>query len=278
MNSSTRGFTLVEMLISLTLLGLVSGLSIRLLLTQHWSGVAQGERGALQASLRAGTLYLSSELRELGGTPGDPDIIAFAPESLTYRAMRGVGVSCQVTQGVVSLDTTHYSGYRSPQAGRDSLLLYQEGREESAADDHWIRLPIQSVGAGNCTSTPALFLGTSLDTALYPVTSFSSLAPVRTFEVMQLKLYQSGGDHWLGARSVSAGETIQPLIGPLEAHGLTLAYRDSLESPAGTPEDVRSIEITLRGLSAGAIRSGAGYGAPGRRRDSLRTRVRLRNW
>jgi hypothetical protein len=51
---------------------------------------------------------------------------------------------------------------------------------------------------------------------------------------MQIKLYQSQGNYWLGARSVSAGEVIQPVLGPLDNNGLSFAFRDSAGgSPGG---------------------------------------------
>jgi prepilin-type N-terminal cleavage/methylation domain-containing protein len=272
------GFTLIEVMVSLVMLGVVSALGVRLLLRQHWSATAQGERGALQASLRGGTLFLLSELRELGGSPGDPDIQAFAAESLTYRSMRGAGVSCARGPGTVSVDAAGFFGYRIPQAGRDSLLLFHEGREESATDDRWLHLPILSVSNGICVGAPAIVFRTVLDTTSYPLATFGQLAPIRTYEVMQIKLYSSSGDYWLGGRSVSGGETIQPIIGPLTSRGLGLAYLDSTGASAMSRDRVRSVEFTLRGLTADPIRTGAGEGAAQRRADSLVTRVLLRNW
>ncbi|MEO8199469.1 MAG: hypothetical protein ABI679_03005 [Gemmatimonadota bacterium] len=265
-------------MISLVLTVLIAGIALRILLRQHWTAVAAGERGALQSSLRGGALYLVSEFREIGGTPGDPDILAFAPESLTYRAMRGAGFSCRRSTGLVSISLASFTGYRSPQAGRDSLLLHLENGEATSADDQWLRIPVLSVGNGSCAGTPALDIATVLDTASYPTRSFATFAPLRTFEVMQVKLYQSAGEYWLGTRSVSAGETIQPVIGPLSSQGLALAYYDSTGAVATAATDVRSIEITIRGMTSVGVRSGAGFGSVNRQPDSLTTRVLLRNW
>lgn len=273
-----RGFTLVEVMISLVLLVVISGIALRVLIHQHWSGIAAGERGALQSSLRGGSLYLLTELRELGGTPGDPDILAFAPESLTYRAMRGSGWTCARTPGLVSVVSASLHGYRAVQPNRDSLLLHQENGPAGAADDRWLQMPVLAVGAGSCPGVPSMGITTLLDTTQVPPGSFSPLAPIRTFEVMQIKLYQSGGDYWLGTRSVSAGETIQPVVGPLSSRGLDFAYFDSAGAPATTAGDIRSMEVTLRGLTAAPVRSGGGFGPAVRRPDSLVARVFLRNW
>lgn len=276
--SLERGFTLVEVLVSLVLLVLVAGIGLRLFLRQHWTGVAQSDAGAMQSSLRAGLLFLASELRELGGSPGDGDILVFSPESLTYRSMRGAGVSCARSDLSVLVEAGTFSGYRSPQAGRDSLLLHYEGRPHTAADDRWLHLPLAAVGGSSCAGTPALLFTTTLDTAAFPPAAFAPLAPARTFEIMQVKLYRSGTEYWLGARSVSAGETIQPVVGPLASNGLELSYHDSTGSVTSEAENIRSIGITLRALSSNATRTGGGFGLPAPRTDSLVTTVALRNW
>jgi len=273
-----RGFTLVEVMVSLVLMVLVAILALRLFLVQHWTGVAQGETAAVQAALRAGSLFLATELRELGGSPGDPDILIFSPESLTYRAMRGSGMTCARTPSSILVDTASFSGYRTVQTSRDSALLHFEGRLDTSSDDRWIHLPILAIGATACAGAGALQFTTTIDTTLFPLQRFAPLAPIRTFEIMQIKLYQSGGEYWLGARSVSAGETIQPLAGPLTSHGLALSYRDSVGGPASGAESIRSIGITLRALSSTATRRSGGAGVPTRITDSLITAVALRNW
>jgi prepilin-type N-terminal cleavage/methylation domain-containing protein len=275
---SRRGVTLVEMIVTITLLALVSGVALRLLLRQHWTGEAQSQRAALQGTLRAAVLYLESEMRELGGSPGDPDIIAFAAESLTYRSMRSAGTSCAMSPAALTVSTADLYGYRAPQAGRDSLLVFMDGSPAISSDDRWLHLPLISVSGGSCGGRPALVLGTAIDTAATPLSWFPPLAPFRSFEIMQARLYSSGGDYWLGARSVSAAEIIQPLAGPFLVHGLAMQFFDSLVGPAGSAGGIRSVDITLRGVSAAPIRTGAGMGLPQRRTDSLSTHVLLRNW
>lgn len=265
------------MAVGLVLLALVSGIALRLLLRQHWTADAQGQRAGLQANLRAAAIYLENEIRELGGSPGDPDILVFAPESLTYRAMRGSGVSCAISPTWVSVKTADLYGYRAPQPGRDSLLLFRDTDPLISTDDSWLHLPLVAVSAGSCGGSPALVLGTVIDTTVHPLSAFPPLAPFRSFEIMQAKLYQSG-DYWLGARSVSALEIIQPLAGPFTPQGLTLEYLDSLGAPAVAADAIRAVDLTLRGLTATPIRTGAGMGQPQRMSDSLLTRIALRNW
>ena len=164
------------------------------------------------------------------------------------------------------------------QTGRDSLLLLLDGSPASSSDDQWLHLPLVTVSGGSCGGQPALVLGTAIDTTVTPLSGFPSLAPFRTFEIMQARLYSSGGDYWLGARSVSGAEIIQPLAGPFLVHGLAMQFLDSLALTTTSAAGIRSVDITLRGVSTSAIRTGAGTGLPLRQSDSLATRIMLRNW
>ena len=105
-------------------------------------------------------------------------------------------------------------------------------------------------------------------------------SPVKLTEVMQARYYTSGGKSWLGLRSVSTGEAIQPLAGPLAdstagVRGLTLRYLNGVDAPTSDPASVRAIEVALVGVTDQPI-----HGRDLRPRvDSfpLTTRVALRN-
>ena len=106
--------------------------------------------------------------------------------------------------------------------------------------------------------------------------------PVRTFEVMKLSLYVQGGKSWLGAQSVSGGDpSLQPLLGPLKddngvTAGLNFAYLDAAGAVTAVPANVKSIVLTVRGVSQNTMsRSGGSYAGVGT--DSLVTQVSLRN-
>jgi hypothetical protein len=90
---------------------------------------------------------------------------------------------------------------------------------------------------------------------------------------MELKAYQSDGQWWLGARSVSSAEAIQPMAGPLdEADGFRLEYLDRNESPTADPKAVAGIRISLRGMNEELRRSGAAAAV-----EDLTAQVTLRN-
>jgi hypothetical protein len=235
---------------------------------------AQGELIGVAGALRTGAFLLPGELREIGA---DGDLLSIAPESLTYRAYRSAGLACLVTPSEIVVPLTPLAGYRQSQPGRDSILLFVEGDSVTSGDDRWLALPLGGLSTGrSCGGRPALSLSTLIDTVATPLGRIHVDAPLRTFEVMQLRLYASGSQYWLGARSVSAGETIQPVLGPLTGTGLRFTYLDSTASAAAGPSTVRTISLVLRATTARPVATG-GNGVPGLWLDSLSTEFRLRN-
>jgi hypothetical protein len=99
--------------------------------------------------------------------------------------------------------------------------------------------------------------------------------PVRIYEVMQLKLYRSEGKSWLGARSVSSGEAIQPVVGPLrDGDGFLLEYLSSGGVATTDRRSIQSIRLTLRGVADSSISQ---TGEMVRPQEELVTQVVLRN-
>jgi hypothetical protein len=93
---------------------------------------------------------------------------------------------------------------------------------------------------------------------------------------VELRLYRSEGRAWLGMRSVSSDEGIQPLSGPMrDGDGLRLDYLDAGGRPTAVRSEVRAIGLTLRGESEAAVTFGAHRGEPVF--QELGTQVGLRN-
>jgi hypothetical protein len=263
------GFTLVEVMLSLVMLLMVSGTVYQLLFTTQRLSRNQAERLALQASVRGAVLVVTNEVRELSGV----DILNLGPNTISYRAMRGFGYTCQaLTAGVVRIKRTDFSGNREPQAGRDSALVYAPAPAGSA-DSGWTSLGITSVtSSGSCPGAAAPAISLTLAGSI-PVGGLPAGTPVRIHEAMQLASYRSEGRSWLGMRSLSSAEAIQPLFGPLaEVEGVRLDFTDLSGAPTLVPEAVKSITITVRGVSSGLAGPGSGALA-----ESLTTQVGLRN-
>ena len=204
------------------------------------------------------------------------DLEAANPTSVTYRAMRSMGFACQVSPSVVKIRTSPLYGIRLPVAGQDSLLLFVEQDPTISSDDRWKAFPIFSVTQGvTCGGTPAIALGTALDSASNVDVLVE--APVKTFEIMEIGQVSQSGLNWLGARSVSAGQALQPVAGPLQASGLSFVYYDSLGNVTATLAQVRSIQMTVRGRSDLSVRRGGISSSVQPVQDSLVRWVTLRN-
>ena len=103
MRRAPRGFTLIEMLIALVLLAIVAEVLLRLLTASQRVSRAQSRQVALQSSVRAGALLVPSELRELSVGGSNPDLLVLGRDSITYRAMRGLGYTCSLIPGTADV-------------------------------------------------------------------------------------------------------------------------------------------------------------------------------
>ena len=275
-----RGFTLVELLIAVVICGVVATAINKVLTAQQRLAVAQAEQAALQANVRSGSMIAASELFELArSTAGVSDISAFDSAGLTYRAMRSLGLACQVSRTEIRLRTSTLYKYRSIVPGQDSILLWVEGNPDISADDKWLPLRVSAVVSGStCGPDSAIALTIHpIDTLTTPLSSIVTDAPARTFEVMELRAVTVGGQNWLGARSVSGGQAVLiPVAGPLTGNGISFAYLDSLGAATGAVANIRSIRITVRGESDVAVRSMTSPAAV-KLQDSLTTTITLRN-
>ena len=281
--AAPRGFTLIELLISLVLLSVVTGAIFMLLTTSQRVTRAQGERTELQSNVRTGAIVVPAELRQInavvGGTVVQNDIVSMAAGAITYRSMRGIGFLCQpATTGEVRILASTWSGYRDPVAVRDGAYVFVDNDPDLSSDDVWLPITIIAVNKGNVCPGGALGYTLTVSPLVRGLISAPDGGPVRTYEVMELKLYDQDGRSWLGARSVSTpGEVTQPVLGPLvPGNGLVLEYLNSAGGTAASVDQVKSIRVTLRGLSDQAITTGTGS-APEVVGDSLVTQVVLRN-
>ncbi len=283
MASSSRGFTLMELMIALVVFAIAAGAISKFALNSQRLSQAQIEIIAMQSNLRTGILVVPTELRELAASGTGSDILAMASTSITFRAMRGVGFMCQISPTEIRLLDTGsipFYGTRVIIAGRDSVIVFVENDPDDSLDDAWLVLQPTAVDlASTCGVNAAVRLTFNDFSGLLTngVADLQVGGPVRSFEVMQLAQMTSGGATWLGARSVSGGQaTLQPVLGPLQVNGLLLEYFTGTGVATTAPTAVRQIRITLRGLTQRAV-SRTLEDSRAFLQDSLITTVTLRN-
>jgi prepilin-type N-terminal cleavage/methylation domain-containing protein len=277
-----RGFTLVELMVAMVLTLAVCGVTYKILLTNQQVARTQSEHVGMQDNVRAGGLIVSNELREVGydSVPTAAGLAAagvvsgvvrpalqiILPGRLEYKAMRGLGFTCAVPTST-QLKLRWYNGLRNP-AVNDSVANFVDGDASRTDDDAWVHAKITAVAASTCADgvTPAIQL-----TIAYPgVVNGATVAgkmiqggPVRVFEIMQMRYYVSNGQSWLGMLSQSDNAP-QPVVGPLAdstatQRGLTFGYLDNAGNPTAVAANVRTITVTLRGVSDYAIRTTKNY-------------------
>ena len=285
-----RGFTLVELLVALVLLGIVSTGIYKALTSNQRTFIAQTERIGLQQNIRAAANILPGEFRLLDAMEGD--IAQMSATQITMRAIRKLGFICNppVLPGVGNLAITiraqPFFGGTSSFANNDSLLIFDEGDPTTRNDDSWV--PAQVKATPTATTCPDSGGGTPLGYAvtLAPgwvsgnknvVAAITNGSPVYGFVSLTYGLFQSGSDSRWYVGDSAVGQGWIPVIGPLNgSNGLTLSYYDTLGAVTATPTNVASIGIVLRAQTSVPVREEY-QGTTAYQVDSVTTRVALRN-
>ncbi|MEE9183075.1 MAG: prepilin-type N-terminal cleavage/methylation domain-containing protein [Acidimicrobiia bacterium] len=280
------GFTVLELLIALTVGLIVAGGAIKVLVSQsRLYSVHQATTGVRQ-SLRAGTALIAWELS--GAAPSLGDLYAIDSTSITFRSLQGIGVVCApVTIGSnrrYGLQTA--SGYFMG-SSEDSALVY------SVAADQWSVAHVSKAFNKNNSwdpapsggGTPFCFWGDSTVSMPRPqatlelqadtsvLNSVVVGAPVRAFRRTQYGLFTQGGHWWLGRR-VGAAPSYEIVTGPLLSPGeggIVFTYYDATGAVTGDPAQVARVQIALRAKNLKPASAGTQV-----LRDSLSTAVFLR--
>jgi prepilin-type N-terminal cleavage/methylation domain-containing protein len=292
-----RGFSIIELMIALVLLGLVSTAVYKVLVNNQRLYLAQTQTIDLQQNIRAAAAILPAEFRELDAADGD--ISAMGADSISMRAMRQLAFLCAtpllgagVGQIALTVRQTPIYGNRQTFTVNDSLLIYYEGDPSTRIDDSWVLGQVKTVAAGpvcndsgpggpgtlpspgfTLTLQPQWIAGSQLNVA----NAITLGAPVRGFDKLAYRVYQSADGNWyLGQRNPASGGTIQPVVGPLTgANGVTFSYYDSVGVVTTDSSKVAQIQIVLRARTTSPIRGADGVQTY--KVDSVVTRVALRN-
>ena len=304
---SRRGFTMVELLVSLVIMGIVATALYRVLVNNQRIYQTQTQRIDLSQNIRAAGTILPGELREADANEGD--ISAMSATSISFRAMRWMGYLCSLPNTgpsalvttpvlITTLSNRHQYGARAPVSG-DSVLIRYEGDEGTRNDDSWVQGKITAMVAGNCAGgavSPDNGPGQILTISAFMPATWSGLtppapnltnsiyagAPIRGYTSVTYGLYKPAGDTswYIGYQRGSSA--MQPLIGPVLSNGLQLAYYDSTgavldPAVAANRALVERVDITVRGRTVQPVRRVSGGTVLGPLIDSVVVRTTLRN-
>ena len=244
----------------------------------------------MRETLRSSLSLLAWQIREIG--PGEGDLYAIAPNSITLRSIEGSAVVCstQSASGSKRLGLQDASGYFQSTVD-DSAMVW------GTSDAQWHRFDVSQSwntpsGAWSGAGLSVCFWGDSTTAYPRPQAALEVQGPaadlatanvgsvLRAYRRTEYGLYQGGGRWWLGRR-VGASNTWERLAGPLRApadSGLVFTYRDATGAITNNPTQVHTVDILLRGESESRpARPGSASGNHRPVRDSLSTTVYLRN-
>jgi len=276
-----RGFTLIELIISMVVAGIVLGAAYNMLTNNQRFYRAQGQIVEIQQNVRAVTQILPGELHELDARGGD--IVAMNDTSIQIRAMRGLAQVCAapaVAAGQIVLKTSAIFLPTSLDITRHKLFVFREGDSTIATDDKWLNATITATGTQNCSDGSA---GTRLTLTVSggntQLDSVPNGAPVRIWEQVHYTLWQDASRlWWLATQTMVSGSysSLTAVAGPLRPSiGLWFKYYDATGAVTAIRDSVRSMDVIARGLSTAPIMI---QGKPtGQYADSSTVRVTLRN-
>lgn len=300
------GFTVVELLVSLAVLGIIGTAMTTLLARQQKVYGAASDVMEIRSQLTQGTTMLATDLRTLSTHGGD--ILAMRDSSIDFRAVVGSSVACVVSVAspgqIVLPPVTLNSGvpltsWLSPPAAGDVVAVFDEGANVNASDDdRWREYAITSVttATGSCPASTGFTVAADAGQTAYTLGFAGALsptvlpgAPLRFLRRASYTLYQSATDPskwYLGycSPTCSAAAPVQPVAGPFAPYadpstggvsGMRLSYFDDAGNPTTDRTAVARISILLAGRTTGPISSG-GF-ARKTFIDSLRVNVAIRN-
>ncbi|MEO7085559.1 MAG: prepilin-type N-terminal cleavage/methylation domain-containing protein [Gemmatimonadaceae bacterium] len=302
MLTARRGVTLIELVVSMLIGGMVLGLVASVSVRQQriYSDIADGE--ALSGQLRDAAAVLPIDLR--GASPGGGDIRSGEARdtSIELRATISTAVVCDTTTSALVLSPTMAdsvgasfgSTLSAIQAG-DTAWVFSAS--DSSAD--WVPHAITAVSTvpgAACAALGPRLSGSALFAARaalvldgIPILSSAIGQPIRVTRPLRYSLYKSSDGAWyLGERdwnpSTKKFNTIQPVSGPYlspASRGVSFSYLDSVGAVLPTPvSDTRGIalvRVALRGVTRAPVRALGSAASIGGRVDSVVVSVLLRN-
>ena len=271
---SRRGFTIIELMISMMIALILLGAVYKLMITQSGGYTKQRELADVRETARSGSMLLSRDLRHAAS--GGSSVIAMSPNSITLLSLRGLGIVCAKHPTLPRYALWRTAG-KIEAAADDTALVFQVGRER------WQYVKLEAVGTLAAMGiAKCAWPGTRVPDVVIEVVVNSTSdtvgikvgAPFRTYKRVTYAQYLLDGRWWLG-RKVGDADGYEQLTGPLRAsNGLSFAYFDTLGAPTAVPRAVGMVAFTLNAESYHKVR--ANSGAYAFQRDSLTTKVLLR--
>lgn len=286
-----RGWTLHEMIISLTITSAIVGLAVHAALGQMRFFRGAGEIAAVERQLDDVTGVVRGVV--WGISPLAGDVAVALDTAIELRASFGAAIACESTVGRLVIP--------APMASGNTLSAFDEQPQpddmvhallEDSTGSTWLtfRVAAAPAYAGACPHFPAAAAAWAI--ALREQIAIPEGSVLRFTRPLRLSVYRASDGRWyLGARDWNAEgqrfNTIQPVAGPLNApgaadrSGLRFDYLDEMGEPLEQTEDprrIRGIRVVARAASLRTVRVAGIATISGERfADSAVSVIALRN-
>lgn len=292
------GFTLAELLATMTLLGLIGTVVAKIMMGQQRFYHRQNEQLGVRRELRTAMSIVPADLRGVSSSGGD--LTAFSANSVTFRNVLGTSIVCaKPLATVIELPprnmarNTLTSWYTPPRTG-DSVFVFDEGPLRGAEDDTWAAAVIQSSSENAAFCPLSVYTDATLDATkgryrfiISPALSANVKigAAVRFVRSTRYTLSpEASGKYYLARAEYDGGwGAPTPVSGPYDAPGASggggvqFAFFDSTGTAVTNMADSRRVaRIDLIIRATGASTSGD-LGGGTAVKDSLAFRIALRN-
>lgn len=272
----TAGFTIVEILVALTVSVVLLAAIYQILIGQSRLYSSQNALLDVRANLRATASLLAWELRQASAPGGD--LYSIDEHSVVLRSIRGTAIVCAEHPSQPRYGLWSVSGEFETTA-IDSALLFAAGNK-GTQDDDWrvVALSNTWTSGGGVPSCWGDVAPTELVVQVAGNTDSVRIGgPIRSFRKVEYGLYEDEGRWWLGRKVAGAGDYERltgPLLPPADS-GLALVYYDADGDTTSVIAEVVSVDVVLRAESL--IRAPQANEAPDFKHDSLTLRTSLRN-
>jgi prepilin-type N-terminal cleavage/methylation domain-containing protein len=309
------GFTLVEILVVLALMGIFAAAMVKLLLRQQRFYNSTSQLIQTRSQIRQTAFMLPADLRGVSRLAGD--ILIMSDSSIEIRSIFGTSVVCIVNPAAGWISTVPVklasgaamTSWKTLPVVNDEVAVYDEGASIVSTDDSWRLARITAVtpvtvhttapvpGTGCPTATrltqaaDLVASNPSYQFTLTPAPVATTLpgASVRFFRRVHYSLWKwaTDGQWYLAYYDCQTGRvpvctTPQPIAGPLRPYaapgttsGLEFTYYDSTGAVTANRLLVARISVVARAQGQTTINLTGA--APSPLRDSMRIEVGIRN-
>jgi len=309
---SRAGFSLTELMIVVTMLGIIGTALTSILIRQQRFHAAVATMTDARARMRDIATILPTDLRSISSA--GQDIITYDLTSLQFRAFIGTSVLCKyATTTIIDLPPQNLvsknvlTSWINPPVANDVAFVYDEGTEAGNADDSWVPYTITAVTSAAdatwCPSSTVPQYATAADNGATRYRLTLSAAPnqaretvgmpIRLTREVKYSVYQGADNQWYvgyqtctpnatfglagdcGTREVLAGPVL-PGTTDASTSGLYFLYYDQAGTALTAAADknkIARIDVGIRTTSS----SLRGVGTASVAGDSLKFTIGIRN-